>query len=208
MLHPVYVHLCLFSQVCSPTYSSTMLCLVRAARQQLCQALVARRQWLKCAPPCTAAGPAHTYPKRWRGDRRLVALPFQWEDNQPFVILANVVPFLPFCTPVFFFSGCSDALVSFLSLCDSEQKRRMKAEKKAAEKEAKVKDQQQEQKDSNDKDLPTEEEETLDPNVSVSGRWVLSHWQTKSKSKPLMSVPSWVYVGGTHCLHQWEFIIY
>lgn len=67
--------------------------------------------------------------------------------------------------------GCSEALVSFLSLYDSEQKRRMKAEKKAAEKEAKVKEQQQEQKDSNDKDLQNAcgDEETLDPNVSVSG---------------------------------------
>lgn len=72
--------------------------------------------------------------------------------------------------------GCSEALVSFLSLYDSEQKRRMKAEKKAAEKEAKVKE-QQEEKDSNDKDLQNAcgDEETLDPNVSVSERWVLSH---------------------------------
>lgn len=65
------------------------------------------------------------------------------------------------------FVGCSEALVSFLSLSDSEQKRRLKAEKKAAEKEAKVKEQQQEQKDSNDKDLQNAggDEETLDPNV-------------------------------------------
>lgn len=65
------------------------------------------------------------------------------------------------------FVRCSEALVSFLSLSDSEQKRRLKAEKKAAEKEAKVKEQQQEQKDCNDKDLQNAggDEETLDPNV-------------------------------------------
>lgn len=82
-------------------------------------------------------------------------------------------PFFPFARLLCV--GCSEALVSFLSLSDSEQKRRMKAEKKAAEKDAKVKE--QEQKDSNDKDLQDAcgDEETLDPNVSVSGRWVLSH---------------------------------
>lgn len=53
----------------------------------------------------------------------------------------------------------------------SELKRRMKAEKKAAEKEAKVKE-QQEQKEINDKPQQNAygaDEETLDPNV----RWVL-----------------------------------
>uniref|UniRef100_A0AAX7VA28 Lysine--tRNA ligase n=1 Tax=Astatotilapia calliptera TaxID=8154 RepID=A0AAX7VA28_ASTCA len=43
-----------------------MLCLVRAARQQLCQACGVRGQWLKYAPPCTAASPAQN---RWRGDK-------------------------------------------------------------------------------------------------------------------------------------------
>lgn len=71
--------------------------------------------------------------------------------------------------------GCSEVLVSFLSLYDSEQKRRMKAEKKAAEKEARGKEQQQEQKYSNDLQDASGDEETLDPNVSASGRWVLSH---------------------------------
>ncbi|XP_058484586.1 lysine--tRNA ligase isoform X1 [Solea solea] len=46
-----------------------MLCLVRAARQQLCQAFVVRGQWLKCASPCTAAGPAQMYGNWWRGDK-------------------------------------------------------------------------------------------------------------------------------------------
>uniref|UniRef100_A0A669BZW8 Lysine--tRNA ligase n=1 Tax=Oreochromis niloticus TaxID=8128 RepID=A0A669BZW8_ORENI len=49
-----------------------MLCLVRAARQQLCQACGVRGQWLKYAPPCTAASPAQIYGNRWRGDKRLV----------------------------------------------------------------------------------------------------------------------------------------
>ncbi|TDH17054.1 hypothetical protein EPR50_G00004530 [Perca flavescens] len=47
-----------------------MLCLVRAARQQLCQlAFGVRGQWLKCAPPCTTAVPAQMYGIRWRGDK-------------------------------------------------------------------------------------------------------------------------------------------
>ncbi|XP_022059036.1 lysine--tRNA ligase isoform X1 [Acanthochromis polyacanthus] len=89
-----------------------MLCLVRAARQQLCQAFGVRGQWLKYAPPCTAAAPAKIYGIRWRGDK-------------------------------------------------SELKRRMKAEKKAAEKDAKVKDQSNDQGEPNAAAL---DEETLDPN--------------------------------------------
>ncbi|XP_063331613.1 lysine--tRNA ligase isoform X1 [Pelmatolapia mariae] len=46
-----------------------MLCLVRAARQQLCQAFGVRGQWLKYAPPCTATSPAQIYGNRWRGDK-------------------------------------------------------------------------------------------------------------------------------------------
>uniref|UniRef100_UPI0037E98DAD lysine--tRNA ligase isoform X1 n=1 Tax=Semicossyphus pulcher TaxID=241346 RepID=UPI0037E98DAD len=46
-----------------------MLCLVRAARQQLCQAFGVKGQWLKCAPPYTAAVPAQNYGNRWRGDK-------------------------------------------------------------------------------------------------------------------------------------------
>uniref|UniRef100_A0A3Q0QQV0 Lysine--tRNA ligase n=1 Tax=Amphilophus citrinellus TaxID=61819 RepID=A0A3Q0QQV0_AMPCI len=46
-----------------------MLCLGRAARQQLCQALRVRGQWLKYAPPCTASGPAQIYGNRWKGDK-------------------------------------------------------------------------------------------------------------------------------------------
>ena len=51
----------------------------------------------------------------------------------------------------------------------SELKRRMKADKKAAEKEAKVKEQQEQTKDANDtedKNAFGADEETLDPNVS------------------------------------------
>ncbi|XP_070787262.1 lysine--tRNA ligase isoform X1 [Enoplosus armatus] len=95
-----------------------MLCLVRAARQQLCQAFGVRGQWLKCAPPCTAAVPAQIYGHRWRGDK-------------------------------------------------SELKRRMKADKKAAEKEAKVKEQVEQKKESNDQGAQNAcgvDEETLDPN--------------------------------------------
>ncbi|XP_023129048.1 lysine--tRNA ligase isoform X1 [Amphiprion ocellaris] len=95
-----------------------MLCLVRAARQQLGQAFGVRGQWLKYAPPCTAAAPAEIYGIRWRGDK-------------------------------------------------SELKRRMKAEKKAAEKEAKVKDQLEQKTKSNDQGEPNAaalDEETLDPN--------------------------------------------
>uniref|UniRef100_A0A8C9XZ02 Lysine--tRNA ligase n=1 Tax=Sander lucioperca TaxID=283035 RepID=A0A8C9XZ02_SANLU len=47
-----------------------MLCLVRAARQQLCQLTFGvRGQWLKCAPPCTTTVPAQIYGIRWRGDK-------------------------------------------------------------------------------------------------------------------------------------------
>ncbi|XP_044055744.1 lysine--tRNA ligase isoform X1 [Siniperca chuatsi] len=95
-----------------------MLCLVRAASQQLCQAFGVRGQWLKCAPPCTAAVPAQIYGHRWRGDK-------------------------------------------------SELKRRMKADKKAAEKEAKVKEQVEQKKESNDQGAQNAcglDEETLDPN--------------------------------------------
>ncbi len=46
----------------------------------------------------------------------------------------------------------------------SEQKRRMKAEKKAAEKEAKVKEQKQELNDKGEENAFADEE-TLDPNV-------------------------------------------
>lgn len=72
-------------------WSAEMLCLVRVARQQLCQALAVRTQLLKCAPPWTATGTVHTYQKRWRGDKRFVTLPCHWGDNQPFVPKANVV---------------------------------------------------------------------------------------------------------------------
>ncbi|XP_028258399.1 lysine--tRNA ligase isoform X1 [Parambassis ranga] len=95
-----------------------MLCLVRAARQQLCQAFAVRGQWLRYAPPCAATGPAQIYGNRWRGDK-------------------------------------------------SEQKRRMKAEKKAAEKEAKSKEQVQQKKESNNQEVQNAcglDEETLDPN--------------------------------------------
>ncbi|XP_067445231.1 lysine--tRNA ligase isoform X1 [Thunnus thynnus] len=95
-----------------------MLCLVRAARQQLCQAFGVRGQWLKYAPPCTAAAPAHIYGNRWRGDK-------------------------------------------------SELKRRMKAEKKAAEKETKIQEQLAQKKETNDEgaqSISLLDEETLDPN--------------------------------------------
>ncbi|XP_071370443.1 lysine--tRNA ligase isoform X1 [Centroberyx affinis] len=95
-----------------------MLCVVRAARQQLCQAFGVRAQWLKFAPPCTAAAPPLVYGNRWRGDK-------------------------------------------------SELKRRMKADKKAAEKEAKTKEQVNQKKESNDQGVQNAfgaDEETLDPN--------------------------------------------
>ncbi|XP_044205307.1 lysine--tRNA ligase isoform X2 [Thunnus albacares] len=95
-----------------------MLCLVRAARQQLCQAFGVRGQWLKYAPPCTAAAPAQIYGNRWRGDK-------------------------------------------------SELKRRMKAEKKAAEKETKIQEQLAQKKETNDEaaqSISLLDEETLDPN--------------------------------------------
>ncbi|XP_067445241.1 lysine--tRNA ligase isoform X2 [Thunnus thynnus] len=95
-----------------------MLCLVRAARQQLCQAFGVRGQWLKYAPPCTAAAPAQIYGIRWRGDK-------------------------------------------------SELKRRMKAEKKAAEKETKIQEQLAQKKETNDEgaqSISLLDEETLDPN--------------------------------------------
>ncbi|XP_074473775.1 lysine--tRNA ligase-like [Sebastes fasciatus] len=92
-----------------------MLCLVRAARQQLCQAFGVRAQWLKCAaPPCTAAVPAQIYWIRWRGDK-------------------------------------------------SELKRRMKADKKAAEKEERV-EQKKESNDQGAENASELDEETLDPN--------------------------------------------
>ncbi|KAM7424146.1 hypothetical protein PAMA_000476 [Pampus argenteus] len=95
-----------------------MLCLARAARQQLCQAFGVRGQWLKYSPPCTAAAPAQIYGNRWRGDK-------------------------------------------------SELKRRLKAEKKAVEKETKVKEQLEQKKESNGQGGQTIcglDEETLDPN--------------------------------------------
>ncbi|XP_029284566.1 lysine--tRNA ligase isoform X1 [Cottoperca gobio] len=95
-----------------------MLCLVRAARQQLCQAFGLRAQWSKCAPPCSVLVPAQIYVIRWRGDK-------------------------------------------------SELKRRMKADKKAAEKETKVKEQVEQKKESNDQEAQDAcglDEETLDPN--------------------------------------------
>ncbi|XP_034437313.1 lysine--tRNA ligase isoform X2 [Hippoglossus hippoglossus] len=95
-----------------------MLCLVRAARQQLCRACGVRGQWLKCASPRTAAVPAQFYGNQSRGDK-------------------------------------------------SELKRRMKADKKAAEKDAKVKEQVEQKKESNDQaaqDVCGLDEETLDPN--------------------------------------------
>ncbi|KAK1891822.1 Lysine--tRNA ligase [Dissostichus eleginoides] len=95
-----------------------MLCLVRAAGQQLCQAFAVRGQWLKCASPCTAAVHAQMYGIRWRGDK-------------------------------------------------SELKRQMKADKKASEKETRVKEQLDLKKESNDKgaeDACALDEETLDPN--------------------------------------------
>ncbi|XP_060894451.1 lysine--tRNA ligase isoform X1 [Labrus mixtus] len=95
-----------------------MLCLVRAARQQLCHAFGVRGQWLKCASPFTATIPVQNYGNRWTGDK-------------------------------------------------SELKRRMKADKKAAEKDAKVKEQVEQVKESNDQgaqDISALDEETLDPN--------------------------------------------
>ncbi|XP_076012165.1 lysine--tRNA ligase isoform X1 [Genypterus blacodes] len=94
-----------------------MLCVVRATRQQLCQAFRVRAQWLKFAPPCSAPVPAQICGSRWRGDK-------------------------------------------------SELKRRMKAEKKAAEKETKVKEQVEQKKESNDQGAQNAcvvDEETLDP---------------------------------------------
>ncbi|XP_072236678.1 lysine--tRNA ligase isoform X1 [Leuresthes tenuis] len=46
-----------------------MLCLVRAARQQLCQSFSVRGQWLKYASPCTAEVPSQFHGIRWRGDK-------------------------------------------------------------------------------------------------------------------------------------------
>ncbi|XP_020481422.1 lysine--tRNA ligase isoform X1 [Labrus bergylta] len=95
-----------------------MLCLVRAARQQLCHPFGVRGQWLKCASPFTATIPVQNYGNRWTGDK-------------------------------------------------SELKRRMKADKKAAEKDAKVKEQVEQKKESNDQgaqNISALDEETLDPN--------------------------------------------
>nr|XP_054587775.1 lysine--tRNA ligase [Nothobranchius furzeri] len=96
-----------------------MLCLVRAARQQLYQAFVLRGQWLKYASPCATAVPAQFQGIRWRGDK-------------------------------------------------SELKRQMKAEKKAAEKEAKAKLLVDQKKETNDRGSSQHasilDEETLDPN--------------------------------------------
>ncbi|XP_061526658.1 lysine--tRNA ligase isoform X1 [Phycodurus eques] len=95
-----------------------MLCLVRAVRQQLCQAFEVRGRWFKHARPCTAAVAAQIYGNRWRGGK-------------------------------------------------SELKRRQKAEKKAVEKEAKVKEQLQQKNESNNcaaSDSAALDEETLDPN--------------------------------------------
>ncbi|XP_019742519.1 lysine--tRNA ligase isoform X1 [Hippocampus comes] len=103
---------------CSSDWWLGMLCLVRAVRQQLCQAFEVRGLWHKHAHPCTAAVPAQIYGNRWRGDK-------------------------------------------------SELKRRLKAEKKALEKEAKAKEQVQLKKESNNgtpSDIAAIDEETLDPN--------------------------------------------
>uniref|UniRef100_A0A8C3AC83 Lysine--tRNA ligase n=1 Tax=Cyclopterus lumpus TaxID=8103 RepID=A0A8C3AC83_CYCLU len=92
-----------------------MLCLVRAARQQLCQAFSVRGQWLKCAAPCT--------------------------DHLTYN--SSLIPLI------------------------SELKRRMKSDKKAAEKEAKVKEQLDQNKESNEQGAQNAcglDEETLDPN--------------------------------------------
>lgn len=70
-----------------------MLCLVRAAGQQLCQACGVRGQWLKCAAPCAEAVSAHIYGIRWRGDKRLVDFHSNEKHDQPFVIRDNVIPF-------------------------------------------------------------------------------------------------------------------
>ncbi|CAL9701895.1 unnamed protein product [Knipowitschia caucasica] len=93
-----------------------MLCIFRVARHQLCQAFrVSNGQWLKHAPPCTAAVPAQICGTRWKGGK-------------------------------------------------SELKRRMKAEKKAAEKEAKIKEHVEEKKETSDDAHNLLDEETLDPN--------------------------------------------
>uniref|UniRef100_A0A8C6SRK9 Lysine--tRNA ligase n=1 Tax=Neogobius melanostomus TaxID=47308 RepID=A0A8C6SRK9_9GOBI len=46
-----------------------MLCVVRVARQQLCQALGVSGQWLNYAPPCTSAVPVLFFGSQWRGDK-------------------------------------------------------------------------------------------------------------------------------------------
>uniref|UniRef100_A0A8C9XW34 Lysine--tRNA ligase n=1 Tax=Sander lucioperca TaxID=283035 RepID=A0A8C9XW34_SANLU len=121
-----------------------MLCLVRAARQQLCQLTFGvRGQWLKCAPPCTTTVPAQIYGIRWRAN-------FYIENMN---IMNKYLTF------------DSSLIAPFLLI--SELKRRMKAEKKAAEKEAKVKEQVEQKQESNDQAAQNAcglDEETLDPN--------------------------------------------
>lgn len=77
-----------------------MLCLVRAARQQLCQAFGVRGQWLKCAAPCTDAVSAQIYGIRWRGDKRLVDLHSNEKIKQPFVIGEMWCPFPVFVSVI------------------------------------------------------------------------------------------------------------
>ncbi|XP_033838809.1 lysine--tRNA ligase isoform X1 [Periophthalmus magnuspinnatus] len=102
-------------EVCLLSVVASMLCVVRVARQQLCQAFGVNGQWLKYAPPCATAGPAQICGNRWKGDK-------------------------------------------------SELKRRMKAEKKAAEKEAKIKEHVEQKKETNNDAHDLLDEETLDPN--------------------------------------------
>ena len=86
----------------------------------------------------------------------------------------------------------SDSFSLLLGFLISELKRRMKAEKKAAEKETKLKD-QQEQKASNDQgdQHAGGDEETLDPNV----RFLYSHtplitaWYSFEKIRASVPIP-------------------
>lgn len=89
-----------------------MLCLVRAARRQLCQAFEIRGQWLKCAPPCAAAAaaaPAQIYSNRWKGGKRLVAFPFQCEKQPTFCHRSKRDP--PFFPPVCMIDCCASVLL-------------------------------------------------------------------------------------------------
>lgn len=62
------------------------------------------------------------------------------------------------------------SVTSNVPVCFSELKRRMKADKKAAEKDAKVKDQQQNKvtNDHPEQHVDSTDEENLDPNVSCT----------------------------------------